>query len=207
MVARSRRRGPAPSPREQLVGLYPGTTVWSPAARDAAVATLTGRGDESSGWSVVWKAILWARLGRGDRAADVMNLLFRRADRLEGPSRAGCTQISSRRIRRSRSTPTWASPRSSLRCSCRATTASSCCRRSHRRWLTAGCGVWWRGRVWRSTCSWSGGLLVEARLRARAGGAGESLRIRCKGVELSRDIPLGGELVLRAQTSFSRPRR
>ena len=52
-----------------LVGLYPGVVPWSATAREAAAVSLSRRGDESSGWSLVWKALLWARLGRGDRVA------------------------------------------------------------------------------------------------------------------------------------------
>jgi alpha-L-fucosidase 2 len=67
-----------------LVGLYPGIHPWSAAARAAAAVSLTRRGDESSGWSLVWKSLLWARLGRGDRVGDVMQLLFRRAESVTG---------------------------------------------------------------------------------------------------------------------------
>jgi alpha-L-fucosidase 2 len=67
-----------------LVGLYPGTHPWSAAARDAAAVSLSRRGDESSGWSLVWKSLLWARLGRGERAGDVMKLLFRPAESVNG---------------------------------------------------------------------------------------------------------------------------
>jgi alpha-L-fucosidase 2 len=61
-------------------GLYPGPGRWSQPARDAATATLVRRGDDSSGWSLVWKLALWARLGRGDKVSDLLRLLFRDAE-------------------------------------------------------------------------------------------------------------------------------
>ncbi|UFU05691.1 glycosyl hydrolase family 95 catalytic domain-containing protein [Ruania halotolerans] len=72
-----------------LVGLYPGTARWSPAARRAAAVSLDQRGDESSGWSLVWKGLLWARLGRGDRVETLLRLLFRDAEALTGPFAGG----------------------------------------------------------------------------------------------------------------------
>ena len=63
-----------------LYGLYPGPGLWSTAARDAATATLERRGDDSSGWSLVWKVALWARLGRGDKVSDLLRLLLRDAE-------------------------------------------------------------------------------------------------------------------------------
>ncbi|MCP2636184.1 glycoside hydrolase family 95 protein [Microbacterium sp. HD4P20] len=72
-----------------LVGLYPGTARWSDEARRAATVTLTTRGDDSSGWSLIWKALLWARLGRGERTGAVLELLFRDAQSATGPWAGG----------------------------------------------------------------------------------------------------------------------
>lgn len=72
-----------------LVGLYPGTRPWSDEVRRAAEVSLTRRGDDSSGWSLVWKSLLWARLGRGDRVEALLGLLFRDADALTGPFAGG----------------------------------------------------------------------------------------------------------------------
>jgi alpha-L-fucosidase 2 len=57
-----------------LVGLFPGRTLELHAA---ARRSLEVRGDESTGWSTAWKAALWARLGDGDRALKLLNLLLR----------------------------------------------------------------------------------------------------------------------------------
>jgi len=63
-----------------LYGLFPGNGQWSDEVRHAAVRTLERRGDESTGWSLVWKIFLWARLGRADKVSDVLALVFREAD-------------------------------------------------------------------------------------------------------------------------------
>ncbi|GAA1997892.1 glycosyl hydrolase family 95 catalytic domain-containing protein [Microbacterium pumilum] len=181
-----------------LVGLYPGTTVWSPAARDAAGVTLTRRGDESSGWSVVWKAILWARLGRGDRAADVMNLLFRRADRLEGPFAGGLYanlfaahppfQIDANLGFPALIAEMLVQSHDGIELLPALPPALA---DGRVRGLVARPGV-------EVDLSWGDGSLVEVRLRALAGGEGDSLRVRYAGVELVRELPADGELVLRS---------
>jgi alpha-L-fucosidase 2 len=54
-----------------LWGLYPGNEISpdiSPELAKAARKTLDGRGDEGVGWSLAYKAVLWARLGDGNRA-------------------------------------------------------------------------------------------------------------------------------------------
>jgi alpha-L-fucosidase 2 len=54
-----------------LWGLYPGDEVSPGATPDLARAarkTLDARGDDGVGWSLAYKAVLWARLGDGDRA-------------------------------------------------------------------------------------------------------------------------------------------
>jgi alpha-L-fucosidase 2 len=67
-----------------LFALAPGTRRLDADEVSAATVTLDRRGDEASGWSLVWKALLWARLGRGDRVQDVLGLLFRDANRATG---------------------------------------------------------------------------------------------------------------------------
>lgn len=63
-----------------LAGLSPLHETWSGTALAAAERALVARGDDSAGWSIVWKAMLWSRLGRGDKVADLLSLLLRPAD-------------------------------------------------------------------------------------------------------------------------------
>lgn len=59
-----------------LYGLYPGRTLgeeWF----DACRKTLERRGDEGTGWSLAWKACLWARLSQGDRALSLLRRMLR----------------------------------------------------------------------------------------------------------------------------------
>lgn len=72
-----------------LYGLYPGAGLWDAPSRAAAAASLERRGDESTGWSLVWKMALWARLGRGDKVGDLLALLFREAGEHRGPEAGG----------------------------------------------------------------------------------------------------------------------
>jgi len=60
-------------------GVFPGSqiTADTPALHKAARQSLAFRGDESTGWSVAWKTALWARLGDGDRAYNLVSLLLR----------------------------------------------------------------------------------------------------------------------------------
>ncbi|WP_066517084.1 glycosyl hydrolase family 95 catalytic domain-containing protein [Curtobacterium ammoniigenes] len=62
-----------------LVGVYPGTRSLTERERSAVARTLEQRGDDSTGWSLMWKACLWARLGRGDKVGDLMALSRRPA--------------------------------------------------------------------------------------------------------------------------------
>ncbi|KAL1409272.1 hypothetical protein Q8F55_006105 [Vanrija albida] len=63
-----------------LVGLYPGTTLHEPDQLKAASASLDDRGDDSTGWSLVWKLAARARL-RDSAAVDrLLELIFRDAD-------------------------------------------------------------------------------------------------------------------------------
>ena len=62
-----------------LVGVYPLRTALTGAEKQAVARTLERRGDDSTGWSLVWKACLWARLGRGDKVGDLLALSRRPA--------------------------------------------------------------------------------------------------------------------------------
>jgi alpha-L-fucosidase 2 len=63
----------------QLYFVYPGEEPLTDELREAAVTTLTVRGDDSTGWSLAWKLALWARLRRPDKVSDLMALVFRAA--------------------------------------------------------------------------------------------------------------------------------
>ena len=58
-----------------LWGLYPGNEIspyTTPQLADAARKSLVVRGDEGLGWSLAYKAVLWARLGDGNHAWRLM---------------------------------------------------------------------------------------------------------------------------------------
>ena len=67
-----------------LFGLFPGEERWDARRRAAAAVTLERRGDDSSGWSLVWKLALWARLGRPERVGALMALALRDAEEVTG---------------------------------------------------------------------------------------------------------------------------
>lgn len=63
-----------------LFAVHPGrqiTPETTPAWAQAAMVSLTARGDVSTGWSTAWKINLWARLNQGNRAYDLIRQLFR----------------------------------------------------------------------------------------------------------------------------------
>ncbi|MCL2516643.1 MAG: glycoside hydrolase family 95 protein, partial [Microbacteriaceae bacterium] len=62
-----------------LVGVYPLRRALTEDERLAVTRTLERRGDDSTGWSLAWKAALWARLGRGDKVGDILALTRRAA--------------------------------------------------------------------------------------------------------------------------------
>ncbi|MFF7291779.1 glycoside hydrolase N-terminal domain-containing protein [Microbacterium sp. NPDC008134] len=72
-----------------LYGLFPGDEPWDEAHRAAAATTLDRRGDDSSGWSLIWKLALWARLRRPDRVSAILALALRDARRASGPWAGG----------------------------------------------------------------------------------------------------------------------
>ncbi len=62
-----------------LVGLYPGRQLdvdGTPELAAAARQALLERGDAGTGWSLAWKTALWARLGDGDRAQELLALFL-----------------------------------------------------------------------------------------------------------------------------------
>ncbi|KAL8160550.1 hypothetical protein V2J09_002087 [Rumex salicifolius] len=66
-----------------LFGLFPGHTITregAPELCNAAERTLVRRGVAGPGWSTVWKAALWARLGSSQDAYRMVKHLFKLAD-------------------------------------------------------------------------------------------------------------------------------
>ena len=62
-----------------LVGLYPGTVIneGRPEWMKAAEITLDRRGDKSHCWAVAHRMLLWARVGNGERAMDLLQSLIK----------------------------------------------------------------------------------------------------------------------------------
>ncbi len=70
-----------------LWGLYPGHEIHpstTPELATAAAATLDLRGDGGTGWCLAHKLALWARLGNGGRAADILRSLLKPAGQKDG---------------------------------------------------------------------------------------------------------------------------
>lgn len=63
-----------------LWGLHPGSEIHpgTPELFEGARATLEARGDASTGWSMAWKAVFWARLGDGARSHKLYRMLIGR---------------------------------------------------------------------------------------------------------------------------------
>lgn len=62
-----------------LYGLYPSHQITpdvTPDLAKAAQKSLELRGDEATGWAIAWRLNLWARLGEGEHAHDVLKLLL-----------------------------------------------------------------------------------------------------------------------------------
>jgi len=63
-----------------LWGMHPGNDInWkdSPEMMEAARKSLLLRGDEGTGWSLAWKINFWARFLDGNRALELVRMLFR----------------------------------------------------------------------------------------------------------------------------------
>jgi alpha-L-fucosidase 2 len=71
-----------------LAGLYPGDGMTEP-DRAAAARSLDVRGDDSTGWSLVWKIALRARLAQPGKVDDLLELVFRPARDDAGPHEGG----------------------------------------------------------------------------------------------------------------------
>lgn len=67
-----------------LAPVFPGTEALAPGIEEAATASLIARGDEATGWSLAWKACLWARLHRPDKVEDLLTLFVRPAETADG---------------------------------------------------------------------------------------------------------------------------
>ncbi|MBK8978861.1 MAG: glycoside hydrolase family 95 protein [Planctomycetes bacterium] len=77
-----------------LYGLYPSaqiTPFGTPELAAAARMSLERRGDDGTGWALAHKAILWARLGDGDRALRLLTNLLRPIGELGFDMRHGGT--------------------------------------------------------------------------------------------------------------------
>lgn len=63
-----------------LVGLFPLGLITPDAAEDlahAAAESILGRGPESTGWALAWRAAMWARLRDGERVHEHLRMLLR----------------------------------------------------------------------------------------------------------------------------------
>jgi alpha-L-fucosidase 2 len=72
-----------PEPKHRHVshlwGLYPGSEIspqTTPDLARAARKSLEVRGDQSTGWATVYRTILWARLGDGNHARKLLQILL-----------------------------------------------------------------------------------------------------------------------------------
>ncbi|MCC6538032.1 MAG: glycoside hydrolase family 95 protein [Bryobacterales bacterium] len=75
-----------------LYGLHPAAQINRYATPDlarAARATLEKRGDQSTGWSMAWKILFWARLGDGARAHSLLMRLLQPAKTATGHHAGG----------------------------------------------------------------------------------------------------------------------
>ena len=66
-----------------LYGLHPSNQITkekTPSLYEAARKSLEVRGDEGTGWSMAWKANMWARLGDGNRAVSLIKTQLRPVD-------------------------------------------------------------------------------------------------------------------------------
>lgn len=74
-----------------LWGVYPGNDISTktPALMQAAKTSLSYRGDEGTGWSIAWKANLWARLKDGDHTLKMLCQLLSSAENAHGTEQGG----------------------------------------------------------------------------------------------------------------------
>ncbi|KRF05256.1 hypothetical protein ASH00_12760 [Arthrobacter sp. Soil782] len=67
---------------------YPGSGP-TPELTDALTLSLDRRGDDSTGWSLIWKACLRARLKQSGKVGALLRLMFRTAAEANGPHAGG----------------------------------------------------------------------------------------------------------------------
>ena len=62
-----------------MAALYPCKQInrTVPEFMEAAKVSINARGDESTGWSMAWKLLMWSRLCEGDRAHNLIQLFLR----------------------------------------------------------------------------------------------------------------------------------
>ncbi|UOE44232.1 glycosyl hydrolase family 95 catalytic domain-containing protein [Agromyces larvae] len=75
-----------------LVGLHPLARITpdrTPALAAAAAASILGRGEESTGWALAWRAAMHARLRDGARVEQQLRLALRPADDQRGDGESG----------------------------------------------------------------------------------------------------------------------
>lgn len=75
-----------------LVGLFPFAAITperTPHLAAAAARSILGRGAESTGWALAWRASMWARLGDGTRVRQQLAMALRPADDAAGEHRGG----------------------------------------------------------------------------------------------------------------------
>ena len=75
-----------------LVGLFPlgqVTPEATPALARAAAASIIGRGLESTGWALAWRAAMWARLGDAARFTQQLDMSLRPVDESASGHRGG----------------------------------------------------------------------------------------------------------------------
>ena len=65
-----------------LYELHPGTGITARSSRleNAARKSLEIRGDDGSGWSIVWRMIMWARLRDAEHAERIIGMFLRPVD-------------------------------------------------------------------------------------------------------------------------------
>ena len=69
--------------------IHPGNGTADPELAAAAKGSLDARGNDSTGWSLIWKTCLRARLGQPDKVSDLLRLLFREAGTAASGAHAG----------------------------------------------------------------------------------------------------------------------
>ncbi|GGI68181.1 glycosyl hydrolase family 95 catalytic domain-containing protein [Pseudarthrobacter scleromae] len=68
---------------------YPGDTPLTPRLEAAVRASMDGRGDEATGWSLAWKILLRARLRQAGKVSDLLRLYFRDMETPRGGQSGG----------------------------------------------------------------------------------------------------------------------